>query len=402
MQGKKKNILVITYWDYNDALIQAYTLPYVKIIAKNLPEGSTIFLVTLDKNQTTSPDLKEWNIKNLSIKYHPFGVKGIWMWMKTILRLILLIRKEKVEVIHTWCTPAGAMGYILSKITGKNLVLDSYEPHAEAMVENGNWRKNSFAFRLLFFLEKLQTKRARFLVSTTTGMQPYAQEKYNYSGSNFFIKPACVDLDFFSQNKIKNKGLIEKYHLEDKIVCVYAGKFGGIYLDKEVFDFFRVAEDYWGDKFKALILSSHPEAEIEQFRLQSNVKRSSILHLFVSHAEIPEYIGLGDFAITPVKPIPTKKFCTPIKDGEYWALGLPVVITKNISDDSDIIKKHNIGAILEKLNNESYFQAVKEIDYILMNNSKQVLQNKIRLIATEYRNFDIADKIYKTIYTELI
>ncbi len=401
MQGKKKNILVITYWDYNDALIQAYTLPYVKIIAKNLPEGSIIFLVTLDKNQISCPDLTEWNIKNISIKYHPFGVNGIWMWMKTILKLILLIRKEKVEIIHTWCTPAGAMGYILSKITGKHLVLDSYEPHAEAMVENGNWQKNSFAFKLLFFLEKLQTKRANYIVSTTSGMESYAQEKYHYCGNNFFVKPACVDLAFFSETKIKNKELIEKFHLEDKIVCVYAGKFGGIYLDKEVFDFFKIAEDYWGEKFIALILSSHSSSEIEQFRVESNIKESSILHLFVSHTEIPKYIGLGDFAITPVKPIPTKKYCTPIKDGEYWALGLPVVITKDISDDSDIIKKHKIGAILEKLNNESYLQAVKEIDNILTTHSKQDLQNKIRLIATEYRNFEIANKIYKTIYTKL-
>lgn len=401
MQGKKKNILVITYWDYNDALIQAYTLPYVKIIAKNLPEGSIIFLVTLDKNQISCPDLTEWSIKNISIKYHPFGVNGIWMWMKIILKLILLIRKEKVEIIHTWCTPAGAMGYILSKITGKHLVLDSYEPHAEAMVENGNWQKNSFAFKLLFFLEKLQTKRANYIVSTTIGMESYAQEKYHYCGNNFFVKPACVDLAFFSETKIKNKELIEKFHLEDKIVCVYAGKFGGIYLDKEVFDFFKIAEDYWGEKFIALILSSHSSSEIEQFRVESNIKESSILHLFVSHAEIPKYIGLGDFAITPVKPIPTKKYCTPIKDGEYWALGLPVVITKDISDDSDIIKKHKIGAILEKLNNESYLQAIKEIDNILTTHLKQDLQNKIRLIAIEYRNFEIADKIYKTIYTKL-
>lgn len=397
-----KNILVVTYWGFNDALIQAYTLPYVKIISKNLPEGSTIFLVTLDKNPIVIPDLSDWNINSISIRYHPFGVKGMWMWMKTIFKLILLIRRRKIDVIHAWCTPAGAMGYILSKITKKPLVIDSYEPHAESMVENGNWQKNNLAYRFLFFFEKLQTKRAKFLISTTRGMESYAKEKYHYIGNNFFVKPACVDLDFFSKNKIKNKELIEKYQLEGKMVCVYAGKFGGIYLDKEVFDFFKVAEDYWGDTFKVLILSSHPETEIEQFRLQSNVKKSSILHLFVSHAEIPDYIGLGDFAITPVKPIPTKKFCTPIKDGEYWALGLPVIITKDISDDSDIIESNKIGVVLKELNNEAYLQAVKEIDYILMNNLKQDLQKKIRLIATEYRNFDIADKIYKTIYTELI
>ena len=35
-----------------------------------------------------------------------------------------------------WCMTAGSLGYILSKTSGKNLVIDSYEPHAEAMVEN--------------------------------------------------------------------------------------------------------------------------------------------------------------------------------------------------------------------------------------------------------------------------
>lgn len=400
MQDKKKNILIITYWDYNDALIQAYTLPYVKIISKNLPKGSIVYLVTLDKVKAGNPDLSEWNIKNVSIKYQPFGLKGIWMWLNTILKLFLLIRDKKVEMIHTWCTPAGAMGYVLSKITKKPLILDSYEPHAEAMVENGNWKKNSFAFKLLFFLEKLQTKRAKYIISTTNGMISYAEEKYHYSGTNFFVKPACVDLNFFSENKIKNKELIKKFHLENKIVCVYAGKFGGIYLGREVFDFFKIAEEYWGEKFIALILSSHSNSEIEQFRIQSNIKETSILHLFVNHAEIPEYIGLGDFAITPVKPIPTKKYCTPIKDGEYWALGLPVIITKDISDDSSIIEKYHIGSVLEKLDHASYLHAITEVDHIITTHSKLELQNKIRLIASEYRNFDIANKIYKTIYSQ--
>ena len=45
---------------------------------------------------------------------------------------------------------------------------------------------------------------------------------------------------------------------------------------------------------------------------------------------------------TPVKPVPTKRYCTPVKDGEYWALGLPVIITEGISDDSGIIRENGI------------------------------------------------------------
>ena len=38
--------------------------------------------------------------------------------------------------------------------SGIPLVLDSYEPHAEAMVETNAWKKRGIAFRTLFYLEK--------------------------------------------------------------------------------------------------------------------------------------------------------------------------------------------------------------------------------------------------------
>ena len=46
-----KNILILTQWSYKDPLIQAYTLPYVYIISKYLPEGSKIFLVTFEQER---------------------------------------------------------------------------------------------------------------------------------------------------------------------------------------------------------------------------------------------------------------------------------------------------------------------------------------------------------------
>src|SRR6185295_4367020 len=108
---------------------------------------------------------------------------------------------------------------------------------------------------------------------------------------------------------------------------------------------------------------------------------------FVPHAHIPEYIGLADFALTPVKPVPTKRFCTPIKDGEYWAAGLPVVITKNISDDSEIIEKNNIGAVINEFTKDDYLKAIQKIDNLLNNQPAEVLSRKIISVAEKYRSF---------------
>ncbi len=287
--SKEKNILVLTYWSYHDALIQAYTLPYVKIIADVLPDDSKIFLFTLDKEKSANPNISD-KIQNISARYYPFGIRALIHWCFNFIRLFYIIKKNRITHIHCWCTPAGAAGYILSKLTGANLVLDSYEPHAEAMVENGEWSKSKFSFKLLFWLEKKQSKRARFVIAAASGMQFYAKEKYGLTISNFFVKPACVNLEKFSHLNIKNKSLLVDLKLENKIVCVYAGKFGGIYLKEEVFEFYQTCYQYWKDDFVALILTNHPIAEIELLIEKFALPKSAFRVIFVPNAQIHKYI----------------------------------------------------------------------------------------------------------------
>ncbi|MBS1681424.1 MAG: glycosyltransferase [Bacteroidetes bacterium] len=401
-----KNILILTYWSYHDALIQTYTLPYVKIILKNLPKGSKIYLLTLEKDGQALKSPKRSEIETafksdeiewLPIQYQPFGFFAFFMWTSASLKLSLLILQKKISVIHCWCTPAGAIGYLLATLLNRKLVIDSYEPHAEAMVENGTWTRKSLAFRLLFWLEKKQTQKAEFIIAATKGMREYAQEKYEVSIHQYFVKPACVDLNLFSIKDIKNEKLLEELNLSGKIVCVYAGKFGGIYLDKEVFDFLKVASEYWGESFRVLILTSHKRNEIVSFCNSVGLSPEIVISLFVDHKQVPTYLGLGDFAMTPVKPVNTKRFCTPIKDGEYWALGLPVVIPANISDDSAIIEKTKIGVVLTRLEYSAYREAIEKMDKLLHQESDN-LYSKIRSVAEQYRSFDIAEKVYASVY----
>ncbi|WP_224998117.1 glycosyltransferase [Cesiribacter sp. SM1] len=401
-----KNILVLTSWSYKDALIQTYTLPYLKIILKKLPEGSRVFLLTQEQESLKMrPDeltavkkqLMEDGIVLLPFKYIPFGPQAGLAWTKSLLLLKKLVKAEGIDYLHAFCTPAGAIGYMLSLITDKPLVLDSFEPHAEAMVENKTWRPGSISYKVLLLLEKLQYRRASYIVSATEGMRKYAREKYGVAEKKMWVKPACVDLELFTSAKLKQQRLLNELGLQDKLVCVYAGKFGGIYLDQEVFDFFKVAYDYWGDRFRVLLLTNQPRNDIDTWCKRAGVPAEIVLDLFVPHSKVADYMGLGDFALTPVKPVPTKRYCTPIKNGEYWALGLPVVTTANISDDSGIIDQNSIGAVIETLNEEPYLAAVKKIDSLLSQPKEEVF-TKIRNIAKRYRSFDIAEHVYQEIY----
>lgn len=402
----KKNILILTQWSYKDPLIQAYTLPYVFIIANNIPEGSKIYLVTFEQNNLKMSASEKENIKNtlskkgiflIDYNYSTFGIISLLKWFGVFIHLFALLFLKNIKFIHAWCTTAGSLGYILSKASGKPLIIDSYEPHAEAMVENQTWLRSGFKFKLLFFLEKKLTNHAQIIISATSGMREYALVKYGIEIVNFYVKPACVDLNKFNISKKKNPKLIAELNLEDKIVCVYAGKFGGIYHTQEVFNFFYEAEKIWGDRFRVLLLTSHDKQTLIKWAIESNFSPEKMIIRFIPYEEIPDYMGLGDFGITPVKSNPTKKYCTPIKDGEYWALGLPVVITKNISDDSEIIQTNNAGVVLYDFSPQSYKKAIDQINRLL-DEPGETLTIRIHNLAKKYRNFNIAEEIYKNIY----
>lgn len=191
------NILIFTQWSFKDALIQTYTLPYIDIIREAISPGRKIILVTAEQasialskeeNDQVNKDWKKRNMQLLSEPYKRFGLRKLFASVGNLSKIIGIIRKEKIKTIHAFCTPAGGIAYILSKLTGADLVIDSYEPHAEAMVENGTWKKGGLAFRILFSLEKKQTRKAKALIGTTAGMKQYAAEKYGVQVKNFFCK----------------------------------------------------------------------------------------------------------------------------------------------------------------------------------------------------------------------
>lgn len=397
--AQPKHILVLTYWGIGDALIQTYTLPYLRIIRNILPEGSTIRFLTLERNGgTTGETLIEKGIYHFSFTLYPFGLKAGFSWLSNLRKLEKLVHKKNISTIHTWCTSAGSVGWLLSKRTGVPLVLDSFEPHAEAMVETGTWKRNGIAHRTLFFLEKKQTHHAQWLIGVVAGMKKYAAEKYKYNGENFLFKPACVDLNNFNLSKRKDPALLELLGLKDKITCVYLGKFGGLYLREQAFTFFKRGFDRWGDKFRVLLITSAKREEIDTLCTNAGIDPANVISKFLPPVEVPVYLGLADFAISGMKSAPSRLCCTPIKNGEYWAMGLPVVIAPGISEDSEIIATSGTGVICKDLTEEETQTTLNEVEKLTKANEDGSLSEKIHELAVKHRNYKIAEEVYKKIY----
>lgn len=396
------NILVITYWKFSDALVQTYTLPYLRIIREILPAGSEITLITLESADEIEKEVEVENgIVRYSFRLHPFGVRAMISWSSNFSHLRRIVRQKSIRMIHTWCTPAGGIGSILAKQTGVPLVLDSFEPHAEPMVETGTWKAGGLAWTTLHRLESKQVHRAKWIIGVVEAMREYAHVKFGYTGNNFLVKPACIDLSQFNLLKRKNSNLKAKLKLNNEVVCVYAGKFGGLYMREEAFLFFKTAQQVFGESFKVLLLTSTPQEEISSMCLAAGFDEKYIVTRFVPHSEVPDYMGLADFAFSAFKPVPSRKYCTPIKNGEYWAMGLPVVIGEGISEDSDIIRSANAGYVLKSISADEFRNAAQHVKHMLQSEDRDKLANRIHQLAQKHRNFAIAKSVYQTIYSGL-
>ncbi len=83
------------------------------------------------------------------------------------------------------------------------------------------------------------------------------------------------------------------------------------------------------------------------------------------------------------------KFVSPIKNGEYWACGLPSVISEGIGDDSEIIKNSGCGIVLR--NGEVPKNGYKELMKLIASSDKdQVVE-----LARNFRSFSNSQVAYR-------
>lgn len=401
------NILVLTYWSMNEPLTRSAVLPYFEMIAAANPKENTQFvLFTLEKERYTLGQeegdalklrLSKDHVLWMPRPYYRFGIRAAFSWLRSLLRLRKVIKEHQIDSIHAFGSPAGVAAHLLHRFLNIPYVVDSYEPHARSMVENGSWRKNSPVFHLLKYFETKQAKHAKMVIATSEGMKNYCAQEYGHVPRSFFVKPACIDLSRFegasTSNELKSDLLIT-----NETVGVYAGKLGGIYLKQETFDLFKACYDVWDGNFIALLLTDATLEEVYPLAEAAKLPLSALRVRFVDHDQVHHYLNLAHFAMNMVNPIPSKRYCTSIKDGEYWASGLPVIIPEGISDDSEIIENNEVGVVLKGFDQHHLLAGAHQMKALLEENEPAALEAKLRGIVQKYRSYDIARHAYLQVY----
>src|SRR5690606_34223519 len=143
-------------------------------------------------------------------------------------------------------------------------------------------------------------------------------------------------------------------------VGIYAGRYGGLYMEEDAFEVYKEVFSFFKGNFVLILLTSNIyHTWIKQQILKYELPLERIFIFNVKHNEVPDYLSASDFSFATYKPGKSKLYLSPVKIAEYWANGLPVLLTNGIGDETRIIKAVPAAGVLfdpDKINEELKFR----------------------------------------------
>ncbi|NEM98262.1 glycosyltransferase [Pontibacter burrus] len=290
---------------------------------------------------------------------------------------------------------AGALAFKVWENIKVPFYVSLFEPHAEYMLESGVWSKFSLKYNLQKRWQELQKKHA-------SGVMPVAN---NYKQTllaegiaveKIRVVPCVADNLAFAFDPEKRAEARKQLNWQSATIGVYVGKYGGLYYDDEAFEVYRKCFELIPD-FRLLILSPQAKEEIQQQLQKHKIDPKKTYIASVPHGQVPDYLTASDFAFATYKPGPSKKYLSPVKIGEYWANGLPVLLTEGIGDESDIIKKEGGGALFNLSTPGSLENAIEKIKAIVQDPTHR---QEIPKLALKYRSVEMLRKAYDYFFNQ--
>jgi glycosyltransferase involved in cell wall biosynthesis len=343
-------ILFLSYWGLDDPLTISTVFPHLRLLQQR-PDVESILLVTIERNGTKPIFQPTFSTDKLT--YAPLvsepGRNVLVTKTDDFLRFPKKLSKLAAGHRSTFLlargAPAGALAYLVWKQNKLPFYVESFEPHADYMLESGVWKRYDPRYLFQRHWERKQKQLARGLMPVA---ENYRQQliREGVAADKIVTVPCSVDVTAFGYDEARRRLVRQQLSFEDEApVGIYVGKFGDIYYDAEAFDLFKAAADHFGSAFRLIILTPNAQSEVRAKLTKVGLTEAQVFVTKAPHTDVPGYLSAADFAFAPIKPAPCRLFCSPIKVGEYWAAGLPVLLTEGVGDDSAIIRQEGGGAI---------------------------------------------------------
>lgn len=405
-----KTIFIFAYYSYKDPIFQSAVLPYFAGLSKS--NNFKFVLLTFEQkrfqlSKTEASKIRKRLFAQNILWYRTYWHSGKFKLVKKsfdflwgIAFSVFLVLRYNAKIIYSEGFPGAIIGHFLSTITFKPHIVHTFEPHSEYMVEAGVWNKDSWEYKLS---RKYESKVAAncAVILTATNKMITKLENIGIKGEIYRV-PSCVDTNIFRFDPQLRAQIRRNHNIRDnECVLTYLGKFGGMYMETELFDFYRVCKENSKIKFKFFLLTSEEESKLFDWIQSRDLIKEDFVIKFVKKEEVPAYLSASDFGVVAVRQKPSKVYCSPIKDGEYWSCGLPIIIPEGISDDYLFATQHKIGFTIKDMSKNSFLATVHEIENLFLSQEKHKIRERCRNFIIKDRSVKNYQPLYSKIFNKI-
>lgn len=364
----KPKVLYIVYWGAAEPLGQSLVLPSVRRLAEL---GADLTLVTFEKPADLAredeitrirKDLNRNNARWIPLPYHkqPKVPATGYDVLHGITRGIVSRLTNKPDLVHARTFIGGLMGAAVAALTHAKLIYHNEGFYPDEQVDGGIWKAESAPHRIAKFLEQRMYSSADGIISMSHRGKEIieALPAVERKGTPVIVVPSCVDLNHFKRAESTERAR------RGPLRFVYIGSVGGRYVLDQAGKFVAVASREIGAA-NLRVLTRHDPAMVASMLRQGGLNDDAWSMEAVSHSEMPRMLADQDTGLFFLSQGLSEHGCSPTKIGEYWAMGLPVVTTPNVSDTDEIIRRERVGVVVRENSDDAYRCAALELKALL-------------------------------------
>jgi len=367
-EPNRPRVLYLVYWGAGEPLGQALVLPSVKRLAQL---GAMVTLVTFDKPEDltqhegmaeTRRELGALGIRWISLRYHKWPqvpakvYDAITGWAHSIAAQL----GGRTDIVHARTFVGGLMGLVLARLLGAKFVYHNEGFYPDEQVDGGVWAPGSRRHRLARQLEAQLYVRADGIIALSERGRAMIQRLpwLWRRQTPVIVVPSAVDLERFKYSvgmaPTRSRGLR----------LIYSGSVGSRYRFDEAVQFAASAHQELGSVTLRVVTRADPRL-VEGLLAASGLPQDAWSVARIPHAAMPMELSQQGAGLYFLAQGLSEHGCSPTRIGEYWACGLPVVTTRNVSDTDEIVHRDRVGVVVREHSQAGYSEAIRTLAKLL-------------------------------------
>jgi glycosyltransferase involved in cell wall biosynthesis len=361
-------VLYIVYWGAAEPLGQALVLPTIDRLASR---GADITLVTFEKPadldrademRAIRASLDGAGVLWIPLRYHkrPKVPAKVFDVLHGSLRGVLSRRAGAFDIVHARTFVGGPMGLLAARLLGARLIYHNEGFYPDEQVDGGVWRQGSLPHRIAKALEMRLYAEADAIITLSDRARAIVEglPAVRAKAAPVVVVPSAVDLERFHPAA----GPVPRDAGELRLIHI--GSVGGRYMLDAVGRFVAVASRQVKRTHLRVLTPAAP-ALVEEMLTRGGLANGYWSSARVPYDDVPAELRRQHAGLSFLTQGISEHGCSPTKVGEYWACGLPVVTTPNVSDHDAIIRRERVGVILEGHSEAAYEKAASDLRRLL-------------------------------------